>query len=85
MHDRAFREGNRKKQVIDMLIEHKADYHALTLRGEKALALAEARGFGLCAELLRKEYVVPIVEDAGKGDGDQDTPLAAALKEKTLF
>mmetsp|Transcript_10739 Transcript_10739/g.26311 ORF Transcript_10739/g.26311 Transcript_10739/m.26311 type:complete len:404 (+) Transcript_10739:115-1326(+) len=84
LHDRAFRDGNRKKQVLDILLPRKPNMHIRTLRGELAVDLAEFRGFALCADVLRSEYHVPI-KDAEILHKTPDAPLAVALRERLLF
>ncbi|CAD7966557.1 unnamed protein product [Amoebophrya sp. A25] len=84
LHDRAFREKNRKKQVLDILLKRKPNMHIRTLRGDLAVDLAEARGFELCAEVLRAENLIRIGKETPP-EMKQDPPLKRALRDALLF
>ncbi|CAD7971579.1 unnamed protein product [Amoebophrya sp. A120] len=84
LHDRAFRAENRKKQVLDLLLQRKPSLHIRTLRGELAVDLAEYRGFALCAEVLRAQNLIPI-EEVKKVEEKPDLPLVVALRQGLLF
>lgn len=85
LHDRAYQdENNRKRQILDILLKKKANLHLANLRSDYPLALAEARGFALCADALRSALIVKI-EDVVKVERPPEPPLFKALREKVLF
>lgn len=85
LHNRAFREANRKKQLLDILLERKASLQLKNVRGELALALAEARGFDSCAAVIRAanrhlvEHIPPPEKVVGQA------PLLRELEGQVLF